>query len=197
MNSKTDHTKQFIIERTADIFNAKGYAGTSINDITNATGLSKGSVYGNFANKDEVALAVFDYNFGRVVSYLRNEIEKRNGSIEKLMVYPDTYRKFLTIPFLKTGCPVLNASTDADDTHELLKAKVSSALKMWRKSIEHHVNSGIKSDEIKADVNAADFAIVLMSLVEGSVMQAKISGKSTELNITMNFLESMINGMRS
>ena len=60
MNSKSSRTKQFIIEKTAPVFNAKGYAGTSINDLMIATGLTKGNIYGNFENKDEVALAAFD-----------------------------------------------------------------------------------------------------------------------------------------
>jgi len=71
MMSKAERTKQFIIERTAPIFNSKGYAGTSMNDIMNATGLTKGSIYGNFENKDEVALAAFDQNYNTIVSYLR------------------------------------------------------------------------------------------------------------------------------
>lgn len=49
--SKAERTKQFIIEKTAPIFNAKGYMGTSMNDIMNATGLTKGSIYGNFETK--------------------------------------------------------------------------------------------------------------------------------------------------
>ncbi|NGM90654.1 helix-turn-helix transcriptional regulator, partial [Parapusillimonas sp. SGNA-6] len=64
--SKSENTKQFIVEKTAPVFNTKGYAGTSMNDIMSATGLSKGCIYGNFENKDEVALAAFDYNHNKV-----------------------------------------------------------------------------------------------------------------------------------
>ena len=46
--SKSDRTKQFIVEKTAPVFNEKGYAGTSLTDLTNATRLTKGSIYGNF-----------------------------------------------------------------------------------------------------------------------------------------------------
>jgi len=67
---KSEQTKAFIIEKTAPLFNIKGYAGTSLSDITDATKLTKGSVYGNFTNKDEVALAVFDYNLNKVTSML-------------------------------------------------------------------------------------------------------------------------------
>lgn len=88
MLSKTERTTQFIVEKSAPIFNMKGFAGTSVNDIVNATGLTKGSIYGNFENKDEVALAVFDFNFNRVTDYIKFKILATENSIERLLVYP-------------------------------------------------------------------------------------------------------------
>jgi AcrR family transcriptional regulator len=46
------------------LFNTKGYNSTSLSDITQATGLTKGSIYGNFENKDQVAIEVYKYNAG-------------------------------------------------------------------------------------------------------------------------------------
>jgi TetR/AcrR family transcriptional repressor of nem operon len=61
--TKAEKTKAFIIERSAPLFNSKGYSGTSMNDLMEITGLTKGSIYGNFENKDEVALAAFRLQF--------------------------------------------------------------------------------------------------------------------------------------
>lgn len=190
--SKSERTKQFIVERTAPIFNAKGYVGTSLSDLENATGLTKGSIYGNFENKDEVALAAFDYNFNRVTLYIKDKILATDNSIERLLVYPTVYRDFLKIPFLKPGCPILNTSTEADDTHPKLRERVAMALTTWKTSIENQIKRGIQRGEIKADTNPTEFAVILMSLIEGAVMQAKVTGKPTELRIAMNFLEQQI-----
>ena len=190
--SKAERTRQFIIEKTAPIFNAKGYAGTSMGDLTEATGLTKGSIYGNFENKDEVALAAFDYNFGKVTAYMKNKILAKENAIDRLLAYPQVYRDFLKIPFLQPGCPILNTSTEADDTHPQLKAKAAEALAFWKHSVENQVKRGIERKEIKTTVNPADFAVILCSLIEGAVMQAKVTGKSGDLRIAMNFLEKMI-----
>ena len=45
---KSDKTRQFIIDKAADLFNTQGYSGTSMADIMEVTGLSKGAIYGNF-----------------------------------------------------------------------------------------------------------------------------------------------------
>ena len=60
--SKAEKTRAFIIEKSAPVFNIKGYAGTSLNDLMLATGLTKGSIYGNFKDKDDVALSVYRYS---------------------------------------------------------------------------------------------------------------------------------------
>ncbi|MGB3947631.1 MAG: TetR/AcrR family transcriptional regulator [Bacteroidia bacterium] len=190
--SKSERTKQFIVERTAPIFNEKGYVGTSLSDLENATGLTKGSIYGNFENKDEVALAAFDYNFNRVTLYIKEKVLATDNAIERLRVYPNVYRDFLKIPFLKAGCPILNTSTEADDTHPKLREKAANALLFWKTAIENQIKRGIQRGEIKADTNVTEFAVIVMSLIEGAVMQAKVTGKSTELRIAMNYLEQQI-----
>ena len=195
--SKAERTKEFIIETTATIFNTKGYAGTSVNDLAKATGLTKGSIYGNFENKDEVALAAFDYNFGRVNAYVKSKITTTENSIERLMAYPRVYRDFLKIPFLQSGCPILNTSTEADDTHPLLREKAAQALAFWKKSVENQIKRGIGRKEIKPDTNPTEIAIVLMSLIEGAIMQAKVTGKSTELMIAMDYLEKIITDLKA
>ena len=194
--SKAEQTREFIIEQTAPIFNAKGFAGTSLSDLTEATGLTKGGIYGNFRNKDEVALAAFDYNFGRVTAYLKERILAEENAIERLRVYPRVYRNFLKIPFLKTGCPILNTATDADDTHPALKKKAADALRFWKQSLENQVKRGIERGEIRKEANPAQFAVVMMALIEGAVMQAKVLDHSRELEITMNFLDYLIGDLK-
>lgn len=190
--SKAERTKLFIIEKTAPIFNAKGYAGTSMNDLTEATGLTKGSIYGNFENKDDVALAAFDHNYSLIVAFLRKQIEVRPNMIDRLLVYPETYRHFLELPILKAGCPILNTSTEADDTHPLLRKKAIAALGFWKAAVEKSITTGIERGEIKESTNVKEFSFVMMSIIEGAVMQAKVTGNSEVLHITMDYLEKMI-----
>ena len=195
--SKAAKTKAYIIEKTAPVFNAKGYAGTSINDLMDATGLTKGSIYGNFENKDAVALAAFEHNFQLVIDYIKNKMAKHTTVIDKLLVYPEIYRNFLRLPFLAAGCPIANTSTEADDTHPQLKEKASNALLFWRSSVERHLKTGIKNNELKADLNINEVVGVLTALIQGAILHAKVSGKITYLNTSMNYLERMIISLKS
>ena len=98
--SKAERTRQFIIEQTAPVFNKQGYAGTSLNDLTAATGLTKGAIYGNFENKEAVALAAFEHNLAFVFNGLRASAAKNAPAREKLLALPRFYRQ--AYPELRT-----------------------------------------------------------------------------------------------
>ncbi|MBS1948442.1 MAG: TetR/AcrR family transcriptional regulator [Bacteroidetes bacterium] len=195
--TKAERTRQFIIAKAAHIFNRKGYAGTSLNDLVQATGLTKGSIYGNFQNKDEVALAVFDHNHKKVTELIKEKLLATENAIERLLVYPGVYRNYIKIPFLQAGCPILNTATEADDTHPLLKEKAADALSLWKRTVESQIKRGIARGEIKAGTNPAEIAVVLISLIEGAFMQAKVTGKLAEIKIAMDYLEKIILNLKS
>jgi len=195
--SKSENTKQLIIESTASLFNTKGYAGTSINDLMEVTGLSKGCIYGNFENKDEIALLVFDYNFGKVTQHMKERILATDNSIERLLVYPNTYRNYFRYPYLQAGCPILNTATEVDDTHPKLKKSVQKALDIWRTSIENQVKRGISRNEIRKDTNPEEIAVIMISMIEGAFMQAKVNNRMTELKVAMTFLEKLIMNLKT
>jgi len=192
MQSKAEKTRQFIIEKTAPIFNAKGYAGTSINDMTAATGLTKGSIYGNFSNKDEVALAAFDFNLKKVNSIVAHELAKESSAKQKLLVYIKVYHDFLKHPFPEGGCPVLNTAVEADDTHPLLKQKAGEAVLNWKKMIAGLIKQGIEQKEFRKEVDAEEAALSIIAMIEGATMIARVTGKAQFRTIIMQSVKKLV-----
>ncbi len=190
---KAEQTRQFIIEKSAPIFNSLGYAGTSMQDLTNATGLTKGSIYGNFENKDEVALEAFKFNVGKMGALLQAEMDKVTTFREKLLVYPQVYDLFFTDRFLDGGCPVLNTSVESDDTHPKLKAVTKKAFLNWKSSIAEIVENGKKAGEFKASTNAESTAFFILSVVEGVAMIAKLTQDEAHLKMITSHLRDFIN----
>jgi AcrR family transcriptional regulator len=64
MASKGIQTRQNIITKALQLFCVKGYYNTSINDILEATGLTKGGLYGHFVSKEDLWYAVYDEAMG-------------------------------------------------------------------------------------------------------------------------------------
>jgi TetR/AcrR family transcriptional regulator, transcriptional repressor for nem operon len=190
--SKAEKTKQYIIEQTAPLFNKKGYAGTSLNDITQVTGLTKGSIYGNFGGKDEVALAVFDYNLKKVTSIFEAEMSKCTTTKEKLMMYVKVYSEFQNFAFPAGGCPMQNTAIEADDTHPQLKKKALNAILTWKKGIANIIEQGIKNKEIREDVHAEQIALTMIATIEGMTMISNLTGKANYRKLIIQSIEKMI-----
>lgn len=192
MMTKAEKTKQYIIEKTAPVFNRKGFAGTSMNDIVEVTGLTKGSIYGNFENKDEVALAAFDYNYGAISGVIRTKMAAKPHSVDKLKVYLSVFSDFVNMPTLHGGCPVLNTAIEADDTHGELRAKAVNAIENWYATIEKIIKDGVDAGQIQQGTNGKDFAGAFIALIEGGIMLAKVTGKMHGIKAAVKQGEKMI-----
>jgi len=195
--SKADRTRQFIVETTAGIFNKKGYAGTSLSDLTQATGLTKGSIYGNFKNKEEVAVAAFEYNTSKVRKQIVQLIQKASTYHEKLMVYAKVYHSFTTVNFPEGGCPILNTAVDADDTNPVLKEKAARVILRWKKGIEELIQAGITAGEFRKDIDTTQTALSIIALIEGGIMIAKVTNAPANLDTVLKTVNNIITGLEA
>lgn len=191
--SKADRTRQFIIETTAGVFNTKGYAGTSIADLTEATGLTKGSIYGNFDNKEAVGLAAFDYNLSLIRKLIQTRMSRATTCHEQLMVYVQAYQSFNQAGFPVGGCPILNTATEADDTNNLLKDRVEKAIMTWKRTIIDIIKMGVATGEFKPAAEPESTALAMIALIEGGIMIAKVTNNPTSLNKILKTVEALVN----
>lgn len=115
--TKADITTKYIIEKAAPIFNKKGYAATSMADITKATGLTKGAIYGNFENKDAIAIAAFNKSVNDLLKQIAQHQEQSNSPLQKLYLITDFYRNYYDYSKNLGGCPILNVGVNAHQQH--------------------------------------------------------------------------------
>ena len=76
---KGELTRQRIIEEAAQIFNQRGFAGCSMQDVLDATGLEKGGVYRHFESKEELAAEAFRYAWARVAKAQVADWDEESG----------------------------------------------------------------------------------------------------------------------
>lgn len=189
---KSDVTRQLIIEKTAPVFNRKGYAGTSLNDLTMATGLTKGSIYGNFSGKDEVALAAFEYNLVQITTAVAQQAATATTAAGKLLAYAESYSALFGTISATGGCPILNTSVEADDTHPALRKKAADAIRSWKKQLERIINNGMETGELRNDIIPEHTAITMIAIIEGAIMIARVCNNNNYFSTAMQQVKLMI-----
>ncbi|TDX86117.1 TetR/AcrR family transcriptional regulator [Epilithonimonas xixisoli] len=190
--SKAEKTRQFIIEQTAELFNKKGYAGTSLSDITSATGLTKGSIYGNFENKDEVAKEVFLYNSKRLQQSVADKLNREMTCREKLFSIVDFYRTSWESNFLRGGCPLLNTAIEADDTMPFLKKEVAKSFENWAQKTINILENGKSQNEIVESIDSQKYAYQFIVLIEGGILLSKTMNNKAHLFNALERIEKII-----
>lgn len=191
--SKAEKTKQFIIEKTATLFNTKGYSATSLSDITQATGLTKGSIYGNFENKDQVAIEVYKYNAGLLSKVMNHSLgDQYPTSTDKLHAFVSFYRKNWRSVFSNGGCPLMNAATEADDSFPALKRYVQKSFTLWTERIAAVIIQGQKNNELNASIDPDEYASLFIMLIEGGILLSKTMDDERFLNQALDKVKEMI-----
>jgi TetR/AcrR family transcriptional regulator, transcriptional repressor for nem operon len=193
---RSERTRQLIIESAAPIFNKKGYAGTSISDLTTATGLTKGSIYGNFKDKDDVAVHAFQHNIDLIFDFFSKELKAAGSTQDKLLAYPRSFRKIYRMILSYGGCPILNTAVEADDTHAVLRKMAVDVLAKWKKSIVTLITDGIEEGVIDPATNAQKSAEIIIALMEGGSVLSKVTGEESYILNAIDMAEEKITDMQ-
>ena len=192
MLTKAELTTQYILEIVAPIFNQNGYAATSMSDITNATNLTKGAIYGNFKNKEELAIASFKFTVKNMMKRIAKHLELSNSPIQKLFLISDFYRNYYDYSKQLGGCPVLNIGVDANNQNTKLLDKVREVIERIQDQVATIIEDGIEIGEISSEINAMQYAKRIDSMIQGAVFMTYTMDDEFYLKDTMDQIDQMI-----
>ncbi|MGL5834575.1 MAG: TetR/AcrR family transcriptional regulator [Waterburya sp.] len=190
--SKAQQTKARIVQQAAAVFNQKGYAGSSIADIMQATGLKKGGIYNHFASKDELAVAAFDYAVSLMSQEVWSAVKTKRNAIARLQALVSSYLVYIETPPIVGGCPILNTAIEADDTDSPLRDRAISAINNWRNLIVRIINQGIKKGEISSTTEPDTVATIIICNIEGAIMMSQLEKNPVHLERAVAHLQNYI-----
>jgi AcrR family transcriptional regulator len=187
---KGEVTRQRIIERAAPIFNQRGYAGCSMHDVMEATGLGKGGLYRHFSNKEELAAEAFRYSLEKSVKLRTDNLDRSHGAVELLRSFIERFVE--TTSMVRGGCPLMNTAVDADDGNPVLREMAREAFKDWRERLAKIVRQGIRSGEIRESANPRQIANTIIAALEGALMMSRLEGNKTALKDAQAALDAVL-----
>ncbi len=192
MTRKAERTTQYIIETVAPIFNKYGYVGTSMSHLTEATGLTKGALYGNFENKEALALAAFQYNRTILLQKIDGLLTAEGDALAKIESLINFYRQYDVFTLPIGGCPILNIGVDAQHNNSLLAAAAKETIKEVEGKIALVLENGVKRNEIKIPVPPLQFAKQLYTILQGAVAMGTMTRDRKYLINTAAYLNYLV-----
>lgn len=188
--SKGELTRQRIIAEAAPIFNQRGYAGCSMQDIMEATGLEKGGLYRHFSSKEELAAEAFRYALSNSVRLKAQRLGEIDNAVEQLRY---TVKRFVETPAnTPGGCPLMNTAIDADDGNPALRDLARKGIQDWRARLSRIIETGIKAKEIRSATEPRRIANTLIATLEGALMISRLENSRHALRDAQATLEILL-----
>ena len=147
-------------------------------DIVVATGLEKGSLYGHFASKEELALEAFDFAWDDTVQKRMGNLDTVNNTVDKLKLH---IRNYVDTPSFAGGCPWLNTAVEADDGNPALRYRARKAVRGWEEALVNIIIEGQRRGEVRLEVQPQSVATFLISTLEGATAVSRFDKRSRAL----------------
>jgi len=189
------HTRDKIIRNAITLFNKKGYRATSLSDITKALGMTKGAIYGNFLNKEEVAMASFDYAVNKIIDQLSMHIGSQKTAPLKLKAILNYYEKYIEKPPIEGGCPIINTSIEADDNHPGLRLRVIHSFAKIKDALKKIITRGINEGQLRKGIDVELYATMFYATIEGAIVMARVEGHMKSYELIKRGLEMQIDAL--
>lgn len=185
-------TKETILKESAILFNTQGYKATSLSNITDATGLTKGAIYRHFTSKDVLEIQTLEHLSVLMNEQLRDRIKKRPTAGKKLRTIFHFFKSYISDPPFEGGCPLLNAAVEADDAHPQLRMAALAILNGLRASVGSIIEKGIYYKQLKKGIDKEMYITLIIASLEGAIMMSKLQGNDDDLKRIVKHLEKQI-----
>jgi TetR/AcrR family transcriptional repressor of nem operon len=189
MLTKAERTKQFILETAVPLYNEKGISGVSIDDVLEATKLTKGCLYGHFENKEDLSEQVIDLSLKMVSDKIRSAVYNGKTIKAKIFAFLDFYKNPIQT-YISGGCPIFNTAVEADDNYPFIKEKVAKVFRNGQEEITALLQAGISNGEFSNTLDPVVFAFKLVASVEGGIVMCRVMSTAKPMQGLIKSLKS-------
>ena len=191
---KGQRTRERIVRRTGTMLNMHGYAGTTVDQILEATGLTKGGLYRHFPDKETVALEGYRFNLEALAKARAAAVAGIDSPLERLRRLIAFGVDILAKPPVKGGCPILNLAIESDDTRPKHRQEARKAMDLWRKELAAAGRAAREGGALARSFDAERFASLTISATEGGIAQSRLYRNARHLKTVVASLLEMLDG---
>ena len=139
------------------VFWLKGFASTSLQDLSEATGLKQGSLYAAFNSKEEM----FQRSISRYLVWLGQELTTPAKGLDGIRAVLSTVARLTIDDTQRRGCPLINAIAESEALSDGLREELAAGLKAMLRRMRRYV---VEADRMKhAPSEVDDLAALLLA----------------------------------
>lgn len=168
-------TRQTILTAASELFRKQGYAATTMQQVAEVTGISKGNLTYHFPSKQ----ALYEAVHRQVMDYLRDRILGRSfdegpTAIEAVSEFTRRLRRwFLDGEQRFVGCVFTNIAVETQHSDPAIGQLARSALSEFKAILAERFAEGQARGEVRTDRSAAELAQAFFWAYEGALILSR------------------------
>ena len=189
-------TRQIILETAAVEIHRNGFQAASLNNIVDATGLTKGALYHHFPNKLALGYAVVEELIhDRIKELWLRPFEGCKDPIECLQNMIKAKKKQMQVEDVFLGCPLNNLALEMSPIDEGFRLRVSRIYDLWCEGIAEALARGQRNGFVRNEIDPIKTATFIVASIAGCRSMAKNSQSMDVLSACaeclMDYLETL------
>ena len=169
-------TKQFdeteVLIKARDVFCERGYNGTSMDDLVQATGLSRSSIYDTFGDKHGLFLKSLDQYRNEQQCGMEQQCAKSDNPKKKIRAIFDYVIKDILSDKSRKGCLLINVSMELSAVDKEVVAMAQSNME----GMEQIFSTLIKEGQAKGEISKKFTPKALSRHLYNSLSGLRITG---------------------
>jgi TetR/AcrR family transcriptional regulator, transcriptional repressor for nem operon len=182
-----------VVAAARDEFWKRGYAATSVDDLTAATGLGKGSLYGAFGDKHSLYIRTLDDYIASSLDDVRASLHDPGFSAyQRLGRHIRGQARKLIADKQRRGCLMAKSAAELGATDDVVEAKVAEAYEVWRYELAGCITEAQRDGELHSAQNPQALAGALLAFMRGQEALHKGGATPAQLRAYADEMVSLI-----
>lgn len=189
-------TRRRIVDSSIGLFLGQGYAGTTVDQICAASGMTKGAFFHHFANKEAIALAALEAwgDFGTAL-YAEAWKNPEADPLKQVHAMLDIMAGFTERPGQVCTCVVGMLSQELAQSNPTLREECARQLERWTENAARLLAAAKRKHAPRARFDPVAVAWFLNSLWQGSMLVGKTCGSPETIRTNLMMARRLVDGL--
>ncbi|MER6271574.1 TetR/AcrR family transcriptional regulator [Streptomyces sp900105755] len=162
-----------VLESAREQFWNQGYAATSLQNLTDATGLGKGSLYGAFGDKRQLFLHVLDGYREEQLNGVRAVLTGPGTPFERLTLLVEGVAKGFTEDPQRRGCLLVNSTSELHSNDPDVVSRARTTYQAVEDLLIACVKEAQDDGTVEPGADAQELGRLLLAVMQGIEFLAK------------------------
>jgi AcrR family transcriptional regulator len=185
LTRKGQATRDRIVEAAAGLMFRQGVAGTTIEQVQEAAGVSASQIFHYFAGKRALVRAVIAYQSEAVLTAQR-PLLGRLDSIEALRAWADQYVSLEEQLKYQGGCPIGSLGSELAETDAAARHEVQRGFARWEEAIRDGLRAMYARGDLRRSADPDALALALLTALQGGILMTQIRRDPAPLRAVLN-----------